>query len=134
MPSRKPHIQLYADECFPVPSATYLRSLGYSIAHAYDYNYVQQTDRFHLAKSKQLKRILITLDRDFLYYEQINLQNHPGIIIISAGSATPPQVNKICRKFLKSIGQDFVKDSLVKVTVDKIVKIKDGERVYEKTM
>lgn len=133
MPSKKPRIQLYADECFPVPSATYLRSIGYSITHAFDHNYVQKKDRFHLSVSKKLQKVLITLDRDFMYYEQSALRNHPGVIVISAGSATPQNVNKICLKLLQAIGNDFIKDSLVKVTSDKIIKVKSGEVVYEQS-
>ncbi len=36
MSSKKSHIQLYADECFPVTSVTHLKSKGFSIIHAYD--------------------------------------------------------------------------------------------------
>ena len=132
MPSKKSNLQLYADECFPIPSAIYLRSLGYSIMHAFDYNYVQRSDLFHLKKSKQLKRTLITLDRDFLYYEQIDLRNHEGVIVISTSSTTPQNINSVCNKALKNIRNEFVKDALIKITRDKITKIKDGQIIYEK--
>lgn len=134
MPSKKSHIQLYADECFPVPVTTYLKSLGYSIIHAYDQNFIQKTDYFHLSKSKKLKRILITLDRDFLYYNQVNLESHPGVIVISTGSATPPNINKICEKLLKNLSNNFTKDSLIKVTQSKIIKLKKNIVVYEKLL
>ena len=98
MPSKKPKLQLYADECFPVPSATYLKSLGYSIIHAYDKNFIQKTDHFHLLTSKKLNRVLITLDRDFNSYEKADLKGYPGVIIISAGSTTPLHIIKVCRK------------------------------------
>lgn len=134
MPSKKAHIQLYADECFPVPVATYLRSLGYSIIHAYDLNFIQKSDHFHLTQAKKLKRILITLDRDFLYYNQVNLESHPGVVIISAGSTTPPHINKISEKLLRNISDDFVKNSLLRVTIDKIIKLKNGIVVSEKLL
>jgi len=132
MPSKKSHIPLYADECFPVPVTTYLKSLGYSIIHAYDQNFIQKSDYFHLSKSKKLKRILITLDRDFLYYNQVNLDSHPGVIVISSGSATPPHINKICEKLLKNITKNFIKNSLIKATINKITKLKQGVVVSEK--
>lgn len=131
MPS-KSRIQLYADECFPVPAVTYLKSLGFSIVHAYDKKYVQKSDRFHLNVSKKLKRILITLDRDFNYYEQVPLKGYPGVIIISVGSATLPSIIRVCVRMLKNIGNDYVKKSLIKVTYSKLVKIRGGVIVSEK--
>lgn len=133
MSSRKSDIQLYADECFPVPSSTYLKSLGYSVVHAYDKKLVGKNDRIHLAESKKLNRVLISLDRDFLYYNEVNLDTHPGVIVISVGSTTTTNVNKVCKKLLKKISQDFIKDSLIKVTVDKIIKLKLGKIVLEKS-
>ena len=66
-------------------------------------NYITKKDRFHLKISKKLSRILITLDRDFLAYNRFSLENHPGVIVISVGSATAPNVNKVCKKALKKI-------------------------------
>lgn len=132
MPSKKSHIQLYADECFPLSSTTYLKSLGYSVIHAYDKKMIQKSDQTHLKISKQLRKVLITLDRDFLYYEKVSLSKHPGVIILSVGSATPPNINNVCRKLLKNITKDFVKNSLIKATNNKIIKIKEGKVVLEK--
>ncbi|MBI2020414.1 DUF5615 family PIN-like protein [Candidatus Daviesbacteria bacterium] len=134
MPSKKSKLQLYADECFPVPAVTYLKSLGYSIIHSYDKNFIQKSDQFHLLTSKKLGRILITLDRDFNDYETADLKGYPGVIIISAGSTTPLHIIKVCKKVLKFISQDLAKESLIKVTIDKLIKIKNGEIVYEKLL
>lgn len=134
MPSKKSHVQLYADECFPVATVTYLKSLGYSIVHAFDKKMIQKSDQAHLKISKKLQRVLITLDRDFLYYEQINIVKHPGVIVISVGSATPPQINKVCKKLLKNITKDFIKDALIKVTTNKITKLKEDKIVREKRL
>lgn len=133
MPSDKPRIQLYADECFPVTSATYLKSLGVSIIHAYDKNFVQRSDRFHLQQSKKLKRVLITLDRDFNDYEEAPLRGYPGVIIISVPSATTLNVNNVCKKAFKYLTVNFVKEALVKVTNSKIIKMKEGKKT-EKLM
>ena len=131
MPSKKSRIQFYADECFPVPTVTYLRSLGFSIIHAFDKNYIQKSDRFHLLASKKLSRILITLDRDFIYYKQTSLRDYPGVIVISVGSVTPLNINKVCRKLVKNITRGLMKGSLVKITIDKLIKIKDGKIAVE---
>lgn len=128
MPSKKSDIQFYADECFPVTSSTHLKSKGFSIIHAYDRGYIQKQDRFHLKISKKTSRVLITLDRDFLGYNEINLKNHPGVIIVSVGSATSPNVNKVLDKALTMINKDYVKNSLIKITDRKIIKNKSGNR------
>lgn len=130
MPSKKSHLKLYADECFPIPSVTYLKSLGFSIIHAYDLKLVKKSDRLHLKTSRKLNRVLITLDRDFIYYEQASLIEHPGVIVISVGSTTTVSVNKVCKKLLKTIGDDYVKASLVRVTNTKIIK-KKKDKVHE---
>ena len=100
MSSKKSRIQLYADECFPVTTVIELKSFGYSIVHAFDRKLVRKPDKLHLKESKKLKRTLITLDRDFIYYEQVRLSEHPGVIVISDGSATPKNINKICKNCL----------------------------------
>lgn len=134
MPSKKSKLKIYADECFPVPAVTYLKSLGYSIIHAYDKNFIQKSDQFHLLTSKKLDRILITLDRDFNNYETADLKGYPGVIIISADSTTPLHIIKVCTKVLKLISENLVKESLIKVTIDKLIKIKGGIVVYEKLL
>lgn len=132
MPSKKSRIQFYADECFPVTSVTHLRSLGYSIIHAFDKKLIDQPDLIHLKTSKQLRKILITLDRDFIYYNKANLNKHPGVIVVSSGSPTPENVSKVCEKLLKNINKEFSRESLIKVTTDKIIKIKNGKVVFER--
>lgn len=102
--------------------------------HAFDRGLVRKSDITHLRMSKKLNRALITLDRDFLYYEKINLKEHPGVIVISVGTATPPHVNKVSEKLLKAINEDFVKNALIKVTVNKIIKSKEGKMVTEKSL
>lgn len=131
MPFKKLHIQLYVDECFPVTSVTHLRSLGYSIIHAYDRNFIRKSDKFHFNISKKLNMVLITLDRDFIAYEKMPLGDHPGIIIISLGSAVSDNVNKVCKKFFQRIGEDFAKNAVIKVTQNKIIKSKNGRMISE---
>lgn len=125
MPSKKIRLKLYADENFPLGSVKYLRSIGISIIHAYSKNYIQKSDLFHLKVSKALSRILITRDRDFKY-NWSTLKGHPGVILISPGSQTSDAVNKICNKVFKEITVNFVTESLVRATIDKIWRNKEG--------
>ncbi len=124
MPSKKIRLRLYADENFPVTSAKYLKSLGVSIIHAYDRGNVQKSDLFHLKESKTLGRILITLDRDF-NYNWTTLKNHPGVILVRSGSQTSTAINAICQKAFKKLTPNFVSQSLVRITNDKILRNKN---------
>lgn len=126
MPSKKIRLKLYADENFPVGSVKYLKSLGVSIIHAYDKNYIQKPDLFHLKVSKDLGRILITRDRDFTY-NWTTLKDHPGVILISPGNQTSDAVNKVCKKSFKKLTPNFISESLVKITIDKITRNKSGQ-------
>lgn len=125
MPSKKVRLQFYADENFPIGSVKYLKSLGISIIHAYDLGHIQKSDLFHLKVSKKLTRILITRDRDFTY-NWTTLKYHPGVILISPGSQTSDAVNKVCSKAFKHITENFVAESLVRITTDKIWRNKNG--------
>ena len=125
MPSKKVRLQLYADENFPVGSVKYLKSLGISIIHAYDKNYIQKSDLFHLKISKSLDRILITRDRDF-QYNWTSLKDHPGVILISPGNQTSEAVNNVCNKSFKKVTPNFVSESLVRISTDKIIRNKNG--------
>lgn len=124
MPSKKIRLRLYADENFPVGSVKYLRSLGISIIHAYSRGYIQKSDLFHLKISKSLNRILITRDRDF-NYNWSTLKDHPGVILISPGSQTSDSVNRVCHKSFKKITSNFVAESLVRVSTNKIIRNKN---------
>lgn len=126
MPSKKPRLRLYADECFPVTTVTFLRSLGFSIIHAYDLKLTSKSDKFHLKQTQKLSRTLITLDRDFLYYKQASLAGHPGVIVISGGSTTPSRVNLICQKNLPTISPNSASEALIVITSTKIAKTKHG--------
>lgn len=132
MPFKKSDLKLYADECFPLTSVTHLKSKGISIQYAHQLKAIGKSDESHLKLSKKLDRTLITLDRDFIYYESVSLDKHPGVIIISLGSATWINVNKICDKVLPKINNDLVKNSLIKIIMDKITKIKREKVIFGK--
>lgn len=127
MPSKKSRLRLYADECFPVTSVTFLKSLGYSVVHAYDLKYTGKSDQFHLKAALKLGRILITLDRDFLFYKLAPLVKHPGIVVISTES-TPVRINTICKKVFPKISPDSIREAIYIVTFEKIIKSKHGVR------
>ena len=126
MPSKKIRLKLYADENFPLGSVRFLKSLGVSIIHAYSLKHIQKSDLFHLRFSKSSVRILITRDRDFKY-NWTTLRDHPGVILISPGSQTSDAVNQVCNKAFKKLTSNFVAESLVRVTIDKITRNKNNK-------
>lgn len=128
MPSKKIRLRLYADENFPVPSATYLKSKGISIVHAYDINLINKDDRLHIQRAKKLQRTLVTVDRDFLYYSDLTVKGSLGVVVISTGNATPLHINQILNKTLSKISPEYAKEAFIKVTIDKIIRIKKDKK------
>lgn len=120
MPSKKSDLQIYADECFPFTTVIYLRSLGYSIKHASEYNFLNKPDILHLRYAKKLGKTLITLDRDFLGYTAKQAINTHGILVVKAGSNYPSHINLICMKQLKKLTRHSTKSKLISITVDKV--------------
>lgn len=122
MPSKKSDLQLYADECFPLTTVLYLRSLGYSIKHAVEYNFLNKSDGLHLKFAKKNHKTIITLDRDFIGYTKVKSVDTSGIIVITTGSNAPKHINMICKKQLKKLTKHAVKASLTLITIDTIAK------------
>ena len=127
MPSKKIRLRLYADENFPVPSSTFLKAKGISVVHAYDFGYINKSDKFHIKKAKELQRTLITIDRDFLYYSELTTNNGYGAIVVSTGNSVPIHINNVCHKALPKISPNFAKGSFIKITMNKIHRVKDGK-------
>jgi hypothetical protein len=59
-----------------------------------------------------------------LGYSPESLTDHPGVIVISAGTAVSVEIDKICEKMINRINPDFIKESLIVVTKVKITKKK----------
>src|SRR3989344_9281335 len=129
---KKPHFSLYADECIPYQAVTYLRSLGLSIKHVVDLKLIARSDDFHFKNSKKLGRVLLSFDGDFKKIDVIDLKNHPGIVLISAGEKTPIHVQRILLKFIKNVDEDYVKGSLLIVSFDKIIRFRKGQKDQKK--
>ena len=126
MSSRKSRLRLYADENIPIPCVTYLKAKGIAIKHAFDFNLVAKPDKEHLQKSKNLNRVLISLDRDMNKFKGIVLHDHPGVILLSSGNITPPHLNLLLNKVIKHISPFFAKSSLIRITVDMLTQEKNG--------
>ena len=127
MPSKKIRVRLYADENFPIPSVTHLRSYGVSVIHAYDLGLTNKSDKTHIKQARKLQRTLITIDRDFLYYNEVTSRGSAGAIVVSTGSVTPEHINQICHKALPKISQNFAKGAFIKITMSKITRSENNK-------
>lgn len=132
MSNDKSNLALYADECIPVTCTTHLKTHGVSVQHAFDSNFVNKADELHFKKSKKLGRILISLDKDFNKFKGVEMGSHPGIILISVGNNTPKHINNVLDKALKVLSVRYVKHSILRITIDKISKEKNGEITTKK--
>ena len=124
--NRKSDLSFYADECIPQPSVDYLRSNGISVTHAFDLGFIERPDRFHLKESKKMKRILLSLDADFIHFSPNDVVGHPGVICLSSSDITPKHLNKLLDKVLKNINSSAIKNSILTISIDKIRKNKKG--------
>lgn len=125
MPSKNHRIPFYADECIPLPSVSFLRKRGVRISHAYEEGLIQQDDfSVHLKHSKKLGKVLLSLDKDFRKLDGTNLSSHPGVILITVGTAVSENINRVLAKVLENITEDYVKNSLIRITISKITRVK----------
>ncbi len=126
MPSKNHRIQFYADECIPIPSVSFLRKKGINVVHVYDEDLVGKSDSYQLNHSKKLGRVLLSLDNDFKKFDGKNLNKHPGVILITVGNTTPDNINRVIDKVVRIIKEDYVENSLIRITIAKIKRIKKG--------
>ena len=129
MSSKKSRLRLYADENIPIPSVTYLKKKGISIVHAFDFKYIEKPDKEHLHKSKSLKRVLISLDKDVKKFHGVTIKNHPGVILLESGDVTASHLNLLLDKVIKHISPAFAKNSLIRITINTLTQVKKGEIV-----
>ncbi len=133
MPFKKHRISFYADENIPIPSVTYLRKKGINIRHVYDEDLVGKEDHYQFNHSKKLNRVLLSLDKDFKKFDGISLKSHPGVILITVGNAVPENINRVLYKILVNISEDYVVNSLIRVTMSKMIRLKNG-KIDEKSL
>lgn len=123
------HRRYYADECFPVPSVSYLKSKSFSIVHTGDMGYINISDLEQLKVSKKLGRVLVTLDKkDFQQRKKHNLSRHPGVIVLRASSLTYPNINKLAEKVLKRVHRIKLEEALLHASTTKIRRYKKGKK------
>ncbi len=132
MPSKKPKLHFYADECIPLQSITYLREKGINAIDVYSRNLQNKSDHFQFRYSKKIEKIFLSLDKDVQKFEESSLKDHPGVILIKVSIVSPKTVNQIADKILKHLTEDFVKSSVVRISNHLILREKDGKITKKK--
>ncbi|NJL57103.1 DUF5615 family PIN-like protein [bacterium] len=72
-------IRLYLDENLPPVIAVQLRLRGIDAVSVRDLGTLGQSDAFHLAQARELNRVIVTSDVDFLQMVAAGVE-HPGVI------------------------------------------------------
>jgi hypothetical protein len=77
---------VYADANVPAPLVGFMRQrLAWDVLHVIDEpEWRRASDVAHFRRARDLRRTLITLDRDFLEDRRFPLVDSPGVIVLSA--------------------------------------------------
>lgn len=77
---------VYADANLPVPLVGYMRQrLLWDVLHVVDEpDWRRATDIAHFHRARDLRRTLVTLDRDFLEDRRFPPLDSPGVIVLAA--------------------------------------------------
>ena len=77
---------VYADANVPAPLVAYMRErLRWDVLHVIDEpEWRRATDLAHFHRARDLRRTLVTLDRDFLETRRFPLADSPGVIVLVA--------------------------------------------------
>ena len=77
---------VYADANVPAPLVGFMRDrLGWDVLHVVDEpEWRRATDVAHFHRARDLRRTLVTLDRDFLEDRRFPPFDSPGVIVLSA--------------------------------------------------
>ncbi len=103
-------MRFYADADVPAQVVAYLRQRGHKCITAAEMGFERRDDAFHYAYAKRQRRILLTLDKDFLNLRKYPLQRHPGIIVVEPGVLGGPKaIQEILRRLFQHLryARDF---------------------------
>lgn len=94
LPSPKRKIRAYFDADIPASIAERVRkTLGWDVLSVQeDPGLKRRDDTFHYEHSRKLKRLLFTLDRDFLDDKKHALRESPGVFVIGAQQSDPNDI------------------------------------------
>ncbi len=103
-------MKFLADEDFPKPLVIKIRNLGYSVKAIQQKNLQGSSDETVASVAIKEKRILLTLDKDFLKNQPKNLQ----AVIFSFPRIPTSEIIPLIKVFLKNLKKEFIQSRLVK--------------------
>lgn len=120
---RTDKLRLYLDENFPAPSGKFLRSLGHNILQVIDQkSSISLSDLSQIRKANKDKRILVALDKDFLFNKSLHtlISKGPGVILLKSSDTNYKKLNEIMMKLLKKINHEIIQGMICIASIEKI--------------
>ena len=85
-------VRFYADHNVDYAFVEALRIKKYDVETARDIGAERQPDEFHFRRAFKSKRVLLTLDRDFLDNDRFPLSQTRGVIVLNVDTSNIPQL------------------------------------------
>ncbi len=127
-------VRCYADHNVDYSIIEALRMKKYDVESAKDIRADNQPDNFHFRRAFQTKRVLITLDKDFLNNDKFPLHQTRGIIILNVDTSNIAHLARAVEIIYVILGESakLLKENKVIVNSDRTITL--IERVWEENV
>ena len=103
IPTVRRKLRFYADHQFPRESVELLRYLKMAVWYVQEHSEARhQGDDFHYRRAREMKRLLLTQDHDYLDDHRHPLHLSPGVIVVDVGASRDPEMPAIMLEVLVS--------------------------------
>ncbi len=118
-------VEFYADHNLDYSIVEALRIKKFNIETAKDIKAESQSDEFHYKYTFNSKKVLLTLDDDFLNNDQFPLNQTNGVIILNVNTSSIPQIASALEIVYVILGKlsGFLKEKKVIVNSDRTMKV-----------
>lgn len=131
--------RFYADHNLDRAFIEILRHLGWTVETAAEIGAASQPDAWHFRRAFKTKRVLLTMDKDFLDHEQYPFSQTRGILIFNVASSSPGEIARALEVVHYVLGQIATTLDEKKVVVNSdytftiISRVHDGTEWTERT-
>lgn len=103
IPTVRRKLRFYANHQFPRESVEVLRSRGIDVWYVQEHQVDRhQDDTYHYQRAREMRRLLLTQDRDYLDDHRHPLHLSPGVIVVDSGASRDPAVPAVLLEALLS--------------------------------
>lgn len=123
MSPRPNKFRFYLDENFPAPARKFLKSKGHNVAQVIDLEEIRSKSDFAQVEiAVKNKRILVTLDKDFMADESMGnlIKQSCGVLLIRSADPNSDKVISILKKILRSSHLNNLTGKICIASIDKI--------------